>query len=136
MTPDSSPEIAENRGERRPGLDAPEWRFPAAHCQEGLPLANGTFGALIWAAGDALRLTVNRADYWKHGGGWDWPAEATYANLRRWLEAGDDATLRRVFEGRTNPDAPRPDRPTRLPMGRVDLELQRGCKLLAGTLDL
>src|SRR5215208_5301867 len=111
----------ENRGERRAGLDAPEWRFPAGHCHDGIPLGNGTFGALLWGADDSLRLTINRADYWKHGGGWAWPEDATYANLRHWLEAGDEATLRRVFEGRGGPDGTRPDRPTRLPMGRVDL---------------
>ena len=135
MTPNSTLEIGENRGERRRGLDAPEWRFSAAHCHEGIPLANGTFGALIWAAGESLRLTVNRADYWKHSGGWDWPAEATYANLRRWLEAGDDATLRRVFEGRAGPDDARPDRPTRLPMGRVDVRLLDGASFRDGWLD-
>ena len=46
-----------------------------------------------------------------------WP-QATYANLRRWLEAGDEASLRRVFEGAPRRAARR--RPTRLPMGRVD----------------
>ena len=58
------------------------WRFPATHCHEGIPLGNGTFGALLWADEDAgtLRITVNRADYWLHTGGWRWPAEATYAN--------------------------------------------------------
>ncbi|HEU5315341.1 MAG TPA: glycoside hydrolase N-terminal domain-containing protein [Chloroflexota bacterium] len=129
-------DVPENRGERRSALDAPEWRFPAAQCHDGIPLGNGTFGALVWGADDALRLTVNRADYWKHGGGWTWPAEATYAKLRGWLEAGDEATLRRVFEGRESPDGPRPDRPTRLPMGRVDLRLPNGAALREGWLDL
>lgn len=114
------------------------WQFPMAHCHEGIPLGNGTFGALVWAApGDAtLRLTVNRADYWLHAGGWEWPQEATYANLRRWLAAEDEATLRRVFEGRASADSPRPDRPTRLPMGRVDVALPPGATVSHGSLDL
>jgi hypothetical protein len=130
------PAVGENRGRRPAKPDAPEWRFPAAQCHDGIPLGNGTFGALLWGAGETLRLTINRADYWKHGGGWSWPAEATYPNLRRWLQAGDEATLRRVFEGRESADAPRPDRPTRLPMGRVDLHLPADTAVREGWLDL
>ncbi|HEX2036917.1 MAG TPA: hypothetical protein VHS99_22280 [Chloroflexota bacterium] len=113
------------------------WRFPARQCHEGIPLGNGTFGALLWAAEDAerLRLTLNRADYWLHTGGWQWHPEATYANLQRWLHEEDESSLRRVFEGRAGPDGARPDRPSRLPMGRVDLQLP-GLQLRAGTLDL
>ncbi len=114
------------------------WRFPAKQCHEGIPLGNGTFGALLWSAPDdpAVRLTINRADYWLHAGGWTWPDEATYTNLRHWLATDDEATLRRVFEGRDSATGARPDRPTRLPMGRVDLAFPTAAAVRSGSLNL
>jgi len=111
------------------------WRFPAGSAHDGIPLGNGTFGALIWGAGRDVRITINRADYWDHRGGLPVHPEASYANLRRWLDEGNEARLREVFEGR-RADGERPMRPTRLPMGRVDLELSPGMALSSGELDL
>ncbi len=72
-------------------------------------------------AENTLRVTINRADYWEHRGGIRFGPEATYANLRRWLQEGDFANLKRVFEGQGTARPGEPPRPTRLPMGRVDL---------------
>jgi hypothetical protein len=36
---------------------APTW-------DEGIPLGNGTIGALIWKNGDSLRMSLDRADLW------------------------------------------------------------------------
>ncbi|MHB1296269.1 MAG: glycosyl hydrolase family 95 catalytic domain-containing protein [Anaerolineae bacterium] len=102
------------------------WCFPAETTHDGMPLGNGLFGALLWGAGHDLRITINRADFWDHRGGVSFGPEATYANLRGWLEAGDEASLRRVFEGRGQDQPGQPPRPTRLPMGRVDLTLGSG----------
>ncbi len=99
-----------------------EWPTTASHPHEGMPLGNGLFGALIWPQGSCLRITIARADYWDNRGGLQWSEEATYANLRRWLTEGNEARLREVFEGRT-PDGARPDRPTHVPVGRVELDL-------------
>lgn len=110
------------------------WHFPALDRHDGLPIANGTLGALIWGGGSELRITINRADFWDHRGGLDWKPEANYANLRRWLAERDEASLRQAFEGQTAPGTPR--RPTRLPMGRLDLTLPSPLRLVAGELDL
>ena len=112
------------------------WRFPAPTTHDGLPLGNGLFGALLWGQGSDLRVTINRADFWDHRGGTLFGEEATYANLRRWLTAGDEATLRRVFEGQTDKSGATPPRPTRLPMGRLDLNLGADARLGQATLDL
>lgn len=40
-----------------------EFAFPTAEAHSGIPLSNGTFGALLWGEGRRLRLTLNRADY-------------------------------------------------------------------------
>jgi hypothetical protein len=100
-----------------------EFPVPALEVHSGVPLSNGTFGALLWAEGRRLRMTVNRADYWDHRGGLSFGEDATYANLKQWLEEGDEARLREVFEGRGQATPGVPPQPTRLPMGRVDLLL-------------
>jgi len=117
----------------RQRLDFP---FPAAAVHDGIPLSNGTFGALIWGEGRRLKLTVNRADYWDHRGGLEFSGEATYENLRRWLHEGNEAKLREVFEGHSTGDAGAPPCPTRLPMGRVDLLLPLDWSVAAGGLHL
>jgi hypothetical protein len=113
-----------------------DWRLPATTTHDGLPLGNGLFGALLWGQDQTLRITINRADFWDHRGGVDFGPEATYANIRRWLEAGDEATLRRVFEGRGRAQPGQPARPTRLPMGRLDLSLPDAVRLASARLDL
>jgi hypothetical protein len=113
-----------------------EWHFPLTYAHEGIPLGNGTFGALVWGEGAHVRITVNRADYWDHRGGTVWGEEANFTNLRRWLETGDEANLRRVFEGTRAGAETDPPRPTRLPMGRVDLTLPAGAHLTRGHLNL
>src|SRR5437899_4253974 len=111
-----------------------EWPFPSDDCHMGIPLANGTFGALLWADAEAVRITLNRSDYWDHRGGLTFGEDATYANLRRWLESGDEASLRAAFEGRSEETGQAPPRPTRLPVGRVDLRLPGGSRVTAGGL--
>jgi len=123
--------------QRHPFLAEPlPWHFPLANTHHGIPLSNGTFGALIWGGDQDLRITVNRADYWDHRGGVVWTEEATYQNLKTWLELGDEENLRRVFEGERTSGDDEPARPTRLPMGRVDLRLPAGVRLRTGRLDL
>jgi alpha-L-fucosidase 2 len=113
-----------------------EFDFPATEVHAGIPLSNGTLGALLWGEGRTLRITVNRADYWDHRGGLSFSDEANYANLRRWLQNGDEAKLREVFEGRRDVGSSTPPHPTRLPMGRVDLELPVDWSLEGGGLHL
>lgn len=110
--------------------------FPSTECHSGIPLSNGTFGALVWGEGRTVRLTLNRADYWDHRGGLEFGEEATYANLRAWLEAGDEERLREVFEGAGSGRPGTPPHPTRLPMGRVDLQLEHDWSLAGGGLHL
>ncbi len=112
------------------------WHFPLETTHSGIPLSNGTFGALLWGAEADLRITINRADYWDHRGGITWGEEATWDNLKRWLDEGDEENLRRVFEGVRSGDESEPPRPTRLPMGRVDIALPAGSRLEMGRLNL
>ena len=122
---------------RHPFLSEPViWHFPLRKTHWGVPLGNGTFGALIWGGMDQVHITINRADYWEHRGGLTWGEEATYENLKGWLQQGDEAGLRRAFEGTHSGEDTDPPRPTRLPMGRIDLRLPPGSQLTTGSLDL
>lgn len=112
-----------------------QWHFPAETTHYGLPISNGTFGALVWGAGADIRITINRADYWDHRGGIGWNEVATWENLKQWLTAGDEQSLRAAFED-TRTDEHTPKRPTRLPMGRIDLRLAEGFGIDTGGLDL
>jgi len=112
-----------------------EFEFPATNTHHGIPLGNGTFGALIWGDDADIRITINRQDYWDHRGGMAFYEEATYANLKRWLEAGDEASLRAAFED-TRSDEHTPPRPTRLPMGRIDLHLAKTFRIAGGGLEM
>ncbi|HEU4752394.1 MAG TPA: hypothetical protein VFU47_04725, partial [Armatimonadota bacterium] len=83
----------------RPLQERLEFPFPAREAHAGIPLSNGTLGALLWGEGRSLHLTLNRADYWDHRGGLEFGEEASYENLKRWLTRGDELEVRRVFEG-------------------------------------
>lgn len=116
---------------------------PTRETHAGIPLSNATFGALVGSEGRNIRITINRADYWDHRGGLEFGPDATYANLRGWLEEGNEERLREVFEGKPDPDSGTPPRPTRLPMGRIDLQLPpewsvvgAGLHLLTGEAEL
>jgi alpha-L-fucosidase 2 len=121
---------------QRPLPQALPWPIPARTPHDGLPLGNALFGALLWGEGNRLQMTINRSDYWDHRGGITFGAEATYENLRRWLAEGNEAELRRVFEGTAEEGAGTPPRPSRLPMGRVDVQLGEGLALRDGWLSL
>ncbi|HEX6972346.1 MAG TPA: hypothetical protein VF234_09015 [Limnochordia bacterium] len=111
------------------------WRFPLPRTHTGVLQGNGVLGAMIWGEGPILRITLNRADFWDHRGGMPWTEKVSYTALRRSLEAGDEEDLRRRFEtgeARTG----EPPRPSRLPLGRVELDFGPGATLLDAALDL
>lgn len=84
--------------------------FPTREAQAGIPLANPTFGALVWGEGRAVRLTLCRPDYWEPLGGPELLEEA--------------------------PDRHASQHPARLPIGRVDLELPDDWSVASGGLHL
>jgi len=112
-----------------------EWRFPVQSAHDGVPLGNGLFGALLWGSGNTLRLTINRGDYWHHEAGFEPGPEATWDNLVQWAATGNQHDLLRVFEGRDDAGQS-PQRPTRLPMGRIDLVFPDPLTLGDGSLEL
>ncbi len=72
------------------------WDFPLPRAHTGVVLGNGTQGVMVWG-GSTLKLTVARAGFWDHRGGTPFNSRATYQDVRRLLEAGDEAGIRKIF---------------------------------------
>lgn len=117
------------RGER----DVVEWGTDTDYCHHGIPLSNGLFGALVWFIGDdRIAVTVNRADYWDHRGGFRWTEHIRYDTLKTLLQNGDFAGAKEMF--RTERLNGKEKRPTRLPMGRFELKLREPFRIVAAGL--
>jgi len=115
--------------------DSDIWRFPLPRTHTGMLLGNGVMGVMIWGEENILRVTVNRGDFWDHRGGMPWTEGMSYARIRQLLEAGDEEGLRALFE---QPEVPagHPQRPSLLPLGRVELVLDSALRLTTGHLDM
>ncbi|MBN1584153.1 MAG: hypothetical protein JXA89_25820 [Anaerolineae bacterium] len=111
------------------------WDFPLPRTHTGILQGNGRMGVMIWGEGNVLRVTVNRGDFWDHRGGKPWVEGMSYANIRRLLEAGDEEGLRKLFEKGAVPDG-YPQRPSLLPLGRIELVLDPAMQLISGGLDM
>jgi hypothetical protein len=103
------------------------------YCHHGVPLSNGVFGALVWFSEGELRITFNRGDFWDRRGGTAWSEDCTYENIRRLLERSDFEEVRKLFSA--EPVNGKRDRPTRLPLGRLDLGLRPGWEIQSAMLD-
>ena len=110
------------------------WSLDTSYCHHGIPLSNGIFGALIWFQDHTIMVTINRADYWDHRGGIEWTEELNYKRLKILIERRDFDSARKLY-------APfvingKEKRPTRLPMGRYELRLERNVEVESAKLDL
>ena len=109
-----------------------ELHAPVDRWDEGIPLGNGLLGGLLWGSGSTIHLSLDRGDLWDerlpevfHQAGW------TYAAIQELVAAGDAAELVRRF------DAPyeQVPYPTKLPGGRLVLELEEGLEARTFWLD-
>ncbi len=115
--------------------DCYEWTFPLPRTHTGMLLGNAVLGAMIWGRQNVLCITLNRGDFWDHRNGKAWSAQMSYANIRRLLERQDESALREMFA--TPAKAGKPvQRPTLLPLGRLELHFEAGCTLHRGVLDI
>lgn len=106
---------------------------------DGLPIANGNLGAMIWGDGRPLRFTLDSYRVWETRT--EWPGDDprfTYANLRRLKEAGrieelhEIALRRRQMRFTENP----PPHPTRLSLGRLEIRWPETPRQFGARLDL
>ncbi len=99
-------------------------------------LGNATTGLLLWGEGSQLKITVGRADLWDHRGGMEWTDKQNYKDITRALQADDADTINKIFACDTESISGQPNRPSVLPLGRIDLLLPGEASLKHGTLDI
>lgn len=73
-----------------------EWHFPLPRPHTGVLIGNGLQGLMVWGA-RTLNVTVARAGFWDHRGANPVLARTTFRDVRRLLEADDEAGLQALF---------------------------------------
>ena len=105
---------------------------PIATWDEALPLGNGLLGGLLWGGEGTLRLSLDRGDLWDERPAPGNPLKGfTYAQLQRLVAAKDNAGISKIVDG-----AYFSDHPTKIPAGRLELDLAPGQTVSAFELDL
>ncbi len=105
---------------------------PIKSWDEAIPLGNGLLGGLLWGEGGTLRLSLDRGDLWDERPAPGDPLRGfTYAQMARLVAAKDNAGISKIVDG-----AYGADHPTKIPAGRLELELAPGQSVTAFELDL
>ena len=108
----------------------------AERWEEGIPLANGDMGALVWGTGSPLKITLDKYDAWEVRYVEPQDPRYTIRGLRRMIANGEFEEARRVFEY----SARGPNRefvtPTRLPMPRVTFDFGADAAMFEARLHL
>ena len=111
------------------------WNFPLPRTHTGVLQGNGAVGVMIWGGGNVLRVTLNRSDFWDHRGGMPWVEGMSYARIGELLANGDADGLRELFEGEEAVPG-QPQRPSLLPLGRIEVVLDPETVLTTARLDM
>lgn len=115
-------------------LNKVRWEFPLPRTHTGILLGNGNMGVMVWGEGSIVRVTIGRADLWDHRGGMAWSENLKFSTLRKFLESNDIDGIRELFKIEKKEGDP--DRPSILPLGRVEINLGAGAELEEGFLNL
>ncbi|MBU0639899.1 MAG: alpha-L-fucosidase [Planctomycetes bacterium] len=106
---------------------------PIERWDEALPLGNGCMGGLLWGGGSRINLSLDRGDLWDLRTPDVYQREDwNYATLKRLQDAGDQTTISKLFD---EPYDSIPY-PTKIPAGRLEIELDPGTQARTFTLDL
>ncbi len=105
---------------------------PISTWDEALPLGNGLLGGLLWGGGGTLRLSLDRGDLWDERPAPGDPLKGfTYARLKELVAAKDNEAVIKIADV-----AYQADHPTKIPAGRLELDLAPGQAVTAFELDL
>ena len=110
------------------------WHFPLPRTHTGILIGNGTQGLMVWGE-STLNITVARAGFWDHRGGNAFETRATFASVRRLLEANDEAGIRDLFAGAAKSPSS-PQHPQQIGGGRMEISLGKGWRPVEGRLDI
>lgn len=112
------------------------WKFPILRPHAGVLLGNGTQGLMVWGEGRTLKITIGRAGFWDHRGGNEFSARTTFQDVKRMLQANDEAGIRAAFAVPEKGGAPNLGRPQQIGGGRLEINLPGGWQLQRAALDL
>ncbi len=105
---------------------------PITTWDEAIPLGNGLLGGLLWGEGGTLRLSLDRGDLWDERPAPGDPLKGfTYAKIERLVAAKDNEAISKIVDG-----AYFTDHPTKIPAGRLELDLAPGQAVTSFALDL
>jgi alpha-L-fucosidase 2 len=108
---------------------------PIKTWDEAIPLGNGTMGVLLWGEGSTLRLSLDRGDLWDERPSkarlavqdrFNWPA------LQRMVASNDMGEFNKVCDSNYDYNGP----PTKLPAGRIEIDLEESLTLGSFELNL
>ena len=103
-------------------------KAPVATWDEAIPLGNGAMGVLLWGEGDTLRLSLDRGDLWDERPSRRFTEVRSRFNWRTMQElvaADRMGEFDAVFDSNYDYEGP----PTKLPAGRLELELAGGARV-------
>jgi len=105
---------------------------PSATWDEALPLGNGIMGALVWGDGHPLKISLDRTDLWDTREVPEFHSpECSFTQMRKWHGEGKVDDLLRVYEQPYH----RPG-PTKLPGGRIEIDMPDGVDFVSADLDI
>ena len=103
-------------------------------------LGNGEIGAMIWAIGHPLKITLDKCDLWEERTAEEmqYGSTHTWEDMQRLIHKQDITTLHNKYEFPLKPSSSevRPLQPTRLPLPRIELDFEHPLEDWGMTLDL
>jgi alpha-L-fucosidase 2 len=108
------------------------WEVPPERWIEGIPLANGHVGAMVWGNGNPLKITLDKYDAWETRERVLGEGDITYVKLRRMVADGK----RKEVEESLFSALRQGPKPTRLPMPRLEISFGAPAKWLGADLSL
>ncbi|MDB6093931.1 MAG: hypothetical protein JWM32_1493 [Verrucomicrobia bacterium] len=105
---------------------------PIKTWDEAIPLGNGLLGGLLWGEGGTIRLSLDRGDLWDERPAAGNPlAGLTYAKLEKLVAAKDNDAISKIVDG-----AYFTDHPTKIPAGRIEVDLAEGQSVTSFELEM
>lgn len=120
-----------------PGAPGPEinlkLKAPITRWDDALPLGNGLMGGLLWGQGTRLNLSLDRGDLWdeRTHGEKEWWKKYNYAKGVEAIAKGKEREVNHWWDSPYNGVTP-----TKLPAGRLEIDLAAGTTLESFELDL
>ncbi len=108
---------------------------PITTWDEAIPLGNGVIGVLLWGENNMIRLSLDRGDLWDER-----PSKAhlavkdrfNWASMQRMVADNNMKEFNAVFDSNYDYNGP----PTKLPAGRLEIELANGTRVESFQLNL